>query len=124
MSVARDGHTALFYPHRSHVSGRRQIRFAQRIEENLLLQVDRLSAELCAASQALVTGSTTTWRPTGSLSLGWLHTSLSLRVSEAVVGSAWTFASHVGEDDLDVKVDFWRCPREPLKEPLVPDFGT
>ncbi len=30
----------------------------------------------------------------------------------------------MGEDDLDVKVDFWRCPGEPLKEPLVPDPGT
>ena len=50
MSVGRTGESLRFFPHRSHVSGKRQIRFAQRIEENLLLQVDILSAELCVPS--------------------------------------------------------------------------
>lgn len=51
MSVGRAGQSVRFFPHRSHVSGKRQIRFAQRIEENLLFQVDKLSAELCVPSQ-------------------------------------------------------------------------
>jgi hypothetical protein len=51
MSISKDGHTALFKPHRSHVSGKRQLRFAQNIHENLELQCELLELELGIVSK-------------------------------------------------------------------------
>lgn len=51
MSVGRDGQTASFKAHRSDVSGKRQIRFAQNIEDNLVLQCERLEQEFGICSE-------------------------------------------------------------------------